>query len=113
VAVRPIGPSALQRRGRRADPFEYAPAAEFTVLLWSSDREQAHGYAERVRAAFAAADLDVGPLTISAGVACDQPPTLELDPLLQRADSALYEAKAAGRDRSVVDGEPQTSLLAR
>jgi diguanylate cyclase (GGDEF)-like protein len=86
---------------------------EFTALLWGSDQEEALGYAERIRNAFAAADLGVGPITLSAGVACDRGPALELDRLLHAADSALYAAKAAGRDRSVVHQSGQTSLLAR
>jgi diguanylate cyclase (GGDEF)-like protein len=98
---------------READVVARVGGEEFTALLWGTDREDAVAYAERVRSAFAASDVGVGPLTISAGVACDHPPTLELDALLHSADSALYAAKAAGRDRSTVFAPSQTSLLAR
>lgn len=103
----------FREQSRETDIAARMGGEEFTVLLWGSDRERARGYAERVRAAFAAADLGVGPLTISAGLACDAAPTIDLELLLQEADSALYAAKAGGRDRSVVYGEPHTSLLAR
>ncbi|MFU8841529.1 MAG: diguanylate cyclase [Nitriliruptoraceae bacterium] len=46
------------------------------------------------------------PLTLSVGVA-QRAPGDGLDALLGRADRALYRAKEAGRDRVVVDGEPQ------
>jgi diguanylate cyclase (GGDEF)-like protein len=103
----------FKEQSRETDIVARMGGEEFTVLLWGSDREAGRGYAERVRAAFAAADLGVGPLTISAGVACDTPPTLELERLLQEADTALYAAKSAGRDRSVTYGETHGSLLAR
>jgi diguanylate cyclase (GGDEF)-like protein len=103
----------FREHSRETDIVARMGGEEFTVLMWSTDHDDARKYADRVRAAFAAADLEVGPLTISAGIACERPPTLQLDQLLHAADSALYAAKAAGRDRSVVHREPQTSLLAR
>ena len=50
-----------------------------------------------------------GPLrensTVSIGLALMQAGIAGLEELLERADRALYAAKAAGRDRLVVDGE--------
>jgi diguanylate cyclase (GGDEF)-like protein len=103
----------FREQSRETDITARMGGEEFTVLLWGSDREDAQNYAERVRHAFTSAELGVGRITISAGVACDAPPTLELDRLLHEADSALYAAKAGGRDRSVVFAEPHSSLLAR
>jgi diguanylate cyclase (GGDEF)-like protein len=87
---------------RETDIVARMGGEEFTALLWGSDREEAFAYAERVREAFAGAEVGVGQLTISAGIACGESPNLELDPLLHEADSALYAAKAAGRDRVLI-----------
>lgn len=38
------------------------------------------------------------PVTVSIGVALAAPHSAEADALLQAADRAMYEAKAAGRD---------------
>ena len=71
---------------------------EFVVVLPGADAEAAHAFAERVRAAVGASGEG---LTISAGVAAAIGPH---DPraLLAAADEALYAAKRAGRDRTVV-----------
>ena len=59
-------------------------------------------YAERVRAAFAApGGARPSPVTVSAGVTAEQRPATP-EQLLHDSDSALYAAKRAGRDRTVV-----------
>jgi hypothetical protein len=45
------------------------------------------------------------PISASFGIACWKSATESPDALLQRADAALYEAKAAGRNRVVVAGD--------
>lgn len=70
---------------------------EFTLLLPECDEADALALVERLRAATPAGQ------TVSAGLAqWDGGETA--DALLERADTALYEAKAAGRDRAVVAG---------
>ncbi len=78
-----------------------------------ADRQEALAYAERIRSAFAAADLGRGPLSISAGIAHGRGTDLKLSGLLHDADVALYAAKDGGRDRVVIHSDAQTSLLAR
>ena len=52
---------------------------------------------------------EIGLVTVSIGIAATLPDA-DMDPstLLRAADLALYEAKAAGRDQSVVAPEPHT-----
>jgi diguanylate cyclase (GGDEF)-like protein len=72
---------------------------EFVVVLPGAGEEAASAFAERVRAAVATASG--GSLTLSAGVAAATGPS-DSRALLAAADTALYEAKRAGRDRTVV-----------
>jgi predicted signal transduction protein with EAL and GGDEF domain len=77
---------------------------EFAILLEESSLEAGFALAQELRAKMAALtfDTDRGRLTISCsfGVAeWDQGENI--DQLLKRADAALYEAKAEGRNRVV------------
>ncbi|MGH8790313.1 MAG: diguanylate cyclase, partial [Cupriavidus necator] len=44
-------------------------------------------------------------VTISVGAVCAVPEAPRLEPLLHRADSAMYRAKRAGRNRFMLDGD--------
>ena len=96
----------LQRnlRGRDSLLGRYG-GEEFVLLLPATNLEQAHVLGERLRAALEGCplDSDVGPIAVTAsiGVAADIDAPLEA--LLARADTALYQAKAAGRNRVVCD----------
>ncbi|HTZ18592.1 MAG TPA: diguanylate cyclase, partial [Dissulfurispiraceae bacterium] len=79
---------------------------EFVVLLANTDIDAAVTVAEKLRAAvqendFFCPDMSIAlPVTISVGVACtDGNFDITPDSLIKRADGALYEAKAAGRNR--------------
>ncbi|MDX1633358.1 MAG: diguanylate cyclase [Marinobacter sp.] len=87
---------------------------EFVVVLEDADERQAAVAAERLRALVQAEALHSGNLTvsmtISIGVAAmsgDSDGTLEA--LLARADRALYQAKAEGRNRVVRESEMSRS----
>jgi diguanylate cyclase (GGDEF)-like protein len=96
----------ILRRVTRGDDlaFRYG-GEEFLLLLPDVDLTGAMAAAERVRAA--ATEQPVGglpPFTLSGGVAlCDPSDGRDPEPLLRRADAALYLAKRAGRDRISAD----------
>jgi diguanylate cyclase (GGDEF)-like protein len=90
---------------------------EFAVLLPETGMQKAIAVAERIRAAVEANAAQFGdarlPLTASFGVACWNSPAEPADSLLQRADTALYAAKAAGRNRvTAADGADRTPRTA-
>jgi len=81
---------------------------EFAVVLPHTQADQARRIAERLRTAVAAADVGASEtslcrtrvrVTVSVGVACLADTGPGLQALLAAADTALYDAKAAGRNR--------------
>lgn len=84
--------------------FRYG-GEEFVLMLPDTDMQGALGVADRIRERILAARIEVAGLTlsmtVSAGV-CAPKPHAELTPqdLLKGADTALYEAKEQGRNRT-------------
>jgi two-component system, cell cycle response regulator len=96
----------LRRQVRGADLVSRYGGEEFVVAMPDTDAELAARVAERVRAAVAekAFELPNGrkiPVTVSVGVATLHGRSDSVASLAKRADTALYEAKAAGRNRVV------------
>jgi diguanylate cyclase (GGDEF)-like protein len=96
----------ILRRATRGDDlaFRYG-GEEFLLLLPEVDLTGAMAVGERVRLA-AAEDRAAGlpPFTVSGGVAlCDPADGRDPEPLLRRADAALYLAKRGGRNRIAAD----------
>ncbi|WDT76863.1 MAG: GGDEF domain-containing protein [Candidatus Manganitrophus sp.] len=82
---------------------------EFTVLLPGASLENALLKAERLREGVKELNVQhrgrsVGAITLSMGVACFPDQGLTGEILLRAADQALYQAKAAGRDRVMSAG---------
>ena len=92
----------LRRQVRPMDIVTRFGGEEFVVLLPSTRLEQAVTVAERIRTALASMIIEPLPtaVTVSLGVA-EIAPGETGDALLRRVDKALYEAKAAGRNRVV------------
>ncbi len=88
---------------------------EFAVLLQGISQGHALAAAERLRKAIADVivhvDSHVITATASVGVACLAPEETEFDQLLIRADRALYQAKAEGRNRVVIAEEQNESIV--
>jgi len=91
---------------RQSDVAARYGGEEFAILLPDTDEAGAAGIAERLQkellaAAIPHADSQTSPLlTISLGIASIVPNAQQqARELVQRADEALYAAKAAGRDR--------------
>ena len=102
------------RHLRDADVLARYGGDEFIALLPHTSGEGARSLAERMRRDFATTTLPGGPdglrLTISCGVAELDPADETVDPLVLRADRALYAAKRAGRNQTVVADGPYTTL---
>ncbi|WKB52400.1 GGDEF domain-containing protein [Eleftheria terrae] len=86
---------------------------EFVVLLPGADGEQGSAEAERLRAAieahrFERSDGGRLELTASIGVAAQPGEEAHWETLLARADQALYQAKAGGRNRCALAPEEPT-----
>lgn len=71
---------------------------EFVMLLPGADAAGAKATAERLRIAVAQSRPAGVEVTMSFGVAVEDRPDTDLDRLLSAADTALYQAKAEGRN---------------
>ena len=74
---------------------------EFAVMLPDSDSADAYAFTQRIRTALATSRSGLPAVRISAGVVSSDIPA-RIEQLVQRADSALYEAKRTGRDRTTI-----------
>jgi diguanylate cyclase (GGDEF)-like protein len=93
---------AMQSALRAGDVVGRFGGEEFVVLLPGADLKQAMGAAERCRAAVQKMTIPNAPylsVTASVGVAAFPEHGEALDALLKASDTAMYEAKAKGRNR--------------
>lgn len=100
------GPSMVGRQG----------GEEFVVLIEDAGATEAQAVAERLRMAVGLNPLQIDDaairITVSIGVSVRGAAEVAYDRLLQRADRALYAAKAAGRDCVVLDPDAPVADVA-
>jgi diguanylate cyclase (GGDEF)-like protein len=117
IAGHDAGDEALRRVARlvtghlrEADLFARYGGEEFILLLPGTTAPEAVLVAERIRTAIAAegvmADHGFTAMTISSGVAELLPGDDSLELMIRRADDALYRAKNAGRNRTMLAEAP-------
>ncbi len=102
----------IERQARETDVVGRFGGEEFVVLLSGSDLAAAQSFAERVRGSLAAVPPPGLPcVKVSVGVDAGRP-AVGVQDLRRRADEALYGAKRAGRDQTVVfgGGEEATAM---
>jgi diguanylate cyclase (GGDEF)-like protein len=89
---------------RAGDSIYRVGGEEILVVLPGADEADAVEIAERLRLAVRDRRPVGAVVTVSIGVAVSRPETVDTDDLVKRADGALYEAKANGRDTVCVGG---------
>ncbi|MBF9061155.1 diguanylate cyclase, partial [Rhodobacterales bacterium HKCCSP123] len=107
----------LRSQLRAGDLLARIGGEEFLVVLPNSDRHAALDCAERLRAAVGEEVFAIGGdvpglrVTLSAGLALSDPGSGEAGQcLIDRADAALYGAKAHGRDKVTQDQSISASM---
>jgi len=93
----------IRRHMRASDRVARLGGEEFAIILVGTGKEAARGVMERLRNAVAELDLDqlAGPgcvVTASIGIAAAPDDAEYAAELVRRADEALYEGKARGRN---------------
>jgi len=99
--------SLFLRSARKADIVARFGGEEFAWIIHNSDKEDCFNGLERIRNAVCATvfpkDISV---SVSIGLAQYFPNNHDsIENLINRADSALYQAKAAGKNRTVMNWE--------
>ncbi len=102
---------------RELDVLGRVGGEEFALLLPETPRREAVAIAERLRRRLAGLVIEHEgeqlSLTASFGVTAREPGDSSVDALMRRADRALYEAKAGGRNRTAVSDSDRTASLAQ
>jgi diguanylate cyclase (GGDEF)-like protein len=102
---------AARRATRTGDLLFRMGGEEFCFVLPGASIAEAGVVAERIRSRFEASFIARGETritaTVSIGVASSEVTAYDLEKLLAAGDSAVYEAKAQGRNRTII-AQPST-----
>jgi diguanylate cyclase (GGDEF)-like protein len=108
--------SAFARTARQFVPnnvFGRMGGEEFAAFAMVSDQPEAEALAESIRAEFCRLPIataeEIVPATVSIGIAISSAADANMDRLISAADRALYAAKAAGRNCSIVFGAEEAA----
>lgn len=100
---------------RESDMLGRLGGEEFGLVLPETTIQEAQVLAERIRMATAALEikLDEGTvgITVSIGLVEISSETVSLDAVMRRADQAMYQGKAEGRNKVVAAKPPKGSAL--
>lgn len=108
--LRRVSDALSQGVKRGTDVIARFGGEEFVAVLPATDRAEAFSVAERLRQAIEALRIAhegskvAAHVTVSQGVAGGVPREGDGKDLLRTADTALYQAKAGGRNRTVIGG---------
>lgn len=105
TAGHPAGDLVLQQvseivsnTNRSSDIFARYGGEEFIIMAAATDIKGAYDHAQRLRWDIEQHPFSVGRVTCSFGVTEFRPGSDTLSTLIERTDSALYEAKSSGRN---------------
>jgi diguanylate cyclase (GGDEF)-like protein len=99
--------SLLRRRLRHSDVIGRYGGEEFVLVLDDVEAAEAEALVNRLAEEFAASSVSLADgtaitATFSAGIAMSRPPRADATSWISAADSAMYRAKRAGRNRVVM-----------
>ena len=101
----------LQQNIRDVDVVARYGGDEFVIMIPEAAEDAAYILSERLRKQFSELKLEkMPPITISLGIATYPLDGTELEDLIKKADSAMYAAKRAGRNK-VVKYTPDIKLV--
>jgi len=101
----------LQQNIRDVDVVARYGGDEFVIMIPEAAQESAYILSERLRKQFSELKFEnLPPITISLGIATYPSEGPELEDIIKKADSAMYAAKRAGRNK-VVKYTPDIKLV--
>lgn len=103
----------LKKALRQQDLIYRWGGEEFVIVLPKTDLENAQNISQKLHACIAESDwqsLGIKPVTLSVGISQISTEQHDLTRLFSQADLAAYQAKAQGRNQTVVSTNPEPPL---